>query len=181
VPERRIAVVPEPAAAAERLNEALWVGAFEEEISRSQRSGAPLSLLLIELEDGDRMHAIEQPAVASATLGRFAQAVRDAVRRPDIIASESDTRAWVIARETGRPGAQALASRLGSAVREAEPWRGAPQTVSIGIGVLGEDGRDVDSLIEAAEESRFAAAASGVDVVRGPGDDDESRGENGAP
>jgi GGDEF domain-containing protein len=146
--------------------EALWIGAFEEEIARAEHSGAPLSLLLVEMEDGDRVRAIESPALASTTLGRFAQAVRDAVRRPDLIASESDARAWVIARETGRSGAQALASRLGVSVRSAEPWRGAPMTVTIGIGVLGEDGRDAETLIAAAEESRFAAAASGVDVVR---------------
>jgi GGDEF domain-containing protein len=145
----------------------------------AEGSGAPLSLLLLELEDGDRVHAVEPPSVAHSTLGRFAQAVRDSVRRPDIIASESDTRAWVIAHETGRAGAQALASRLGDAVRAAEPWRGAPLMVSIGVGVLGEDGRDVESLIQAAEESRFAAAASGVDVVRQDGEDDRSpAGEN---
>jgi GGDEF domain-containing protein len=165
-------MIPEPPAVAESSRDALWIGAFQEEISNAERSGTPLSLLLVELEDGERVRAVEPPAVASATLGRFAQAVRDAVRRPDIIASESETRAWVIARETSRSGAQALAARLGEFVRAAEPWRGAPMTVSIGIGVLGEDGRDVDSLIEAAEESRFAAAASGVDVVREGGDYD---------
>ncbi len=167
--EPQIVAVPEPAPPVPRReDEALWIGALEEEIRRSERSGASLSLLLVELEDGHRVVDIEPPAVAGATLGRFAQAVRDAVRRPDIIASESDTRAWVIARETGRSAAHALATRLGQAVREAEPWRGAPLNVSIGVGVLGEDGRDVDSLLEAAEESRFAAEASGVDVL--PGD-----------
>ena len=43
---------------------------------------------------------------------------------------------------------------------------GAPLSVSVGVAVFGEDGQDVSSLIETAEESRFAAAASGVAVLR---------------
>ncbi len=111
------------------------------------------------------MAMIEPPAVASATIGRFAQAIRDTVRRSDILASETDNRVWIIARDTGRSGAQALGSRVARAVRNAEPWRGAPLTIAVGIAILGEEGREAERLIAAAEESRFAAAASGVPVV----------------
>ncbi len=156
--------VPQPAGPAPD-RQALWVGALEEEVTRSERSGAQVSLLLAELEDADRMLAVEAPAKASAMFGRFAQAVRDAVRRQDILASESETRAWIIARDTGRAGAQALAGRIATLVRAAPEWRGAPLAVTVGIAVLGEDGGDPDSLIEAAEETRFAAAASGVGVI----------------
>jgi GGDEF domain-containing protein len=158
---------PDPAAppAATPDRQALWIGALEEELLRSQRAGARLSLLLAELEDADRMLAVEAPARANAMFGRFAQAVRDAVRRQDILASESETRAWVIARDTGRAGAQALAGRIAATVRAAPEWRGAPLSVSIGIAVLGEDGIESEPLIEAAEEARFAAAASGVGVI----------------
>jgi GGDEF domain-containing protein len=148
--------------------QALWIGALEEELDRSERTGAHLSLLLAELEDADRMLAVEAPAQASAMFGRFAQAVRDAVRRQDILASESETRAWILARDTGRAGAQALALRIAGMVRAAPEWRGAPLSVTIGIAVLGEDGTDAESLIESAEEERFAASASGVGVITEP-------------
>jgi GGDEF domain-containing protein len=98
--------------------------------------------------------------------------VRDAVRRQDILACESDTRMWVIARDTGRPGAQALAGRIAGKVAHGPEWRGAPLTVTIGVAVLHEDGRDSEALMEAAEEARFAAAASGVPVVTEPGRSD---------
>jgi GGDEF domain-containing protein len=87
------------------------------------------------------------------------------VRREDILACETDTRAWVIARETARGGAYALGTRIAAAVQQAPAWRGAPLTVSVGLAVLGEDGRDASSLIEAAEEAKFAATASGVRVM----------------
>ncbi len=145
--------------------QALWIGALEEELARAAQAGIPLALLLAELEESERVAAVEPRGVATATIGRFAQAIRDTVRRPDLLASETESRVWIIARDTGRAGAQALASRIARSVRSAETWRGAPLTISIGIAVLGEDGRDADSLIAAAEESRFAAAASGVPVV----------------
>ena len=39
-------------------------------------------------------------------------------------------------------------------------------TVTVGVSVLGEDGRDTDTLIEAAEQARFVASASGIEIVR---------------
>lgn len=153
-------------------SQALWIGALEEEIQRT--AGGPLSLLLAELEDADRVSAVETASEASATFSEFAQAVRSVVRRQDILVCETDTRAWIIARDTGRPGAQALGARLTEAVRERRPWRGAAMTASVGVAVLGEDGRSSAELMDAAEEARFAAAAAGSGVIPAvPGDGPE--------
>lgn len=145
---------------------ALWLTAFEDEISHAATSGAPLSLLLADLEDAERVIAVEPDGDANPTFGRFAQAVRSAVRRQDILACETDSRAWIIARDTARAGAQALGGRIAQAVTEAGPWRGAPLRVSVGLAVFREDGEDSATLVEAAEEASFAAAASGIGIVR---------------
>jgi GGDEF domain-containing protein len=144
----------------------LWMGAVEDEIARAEGAGSPLSLLLVELDDADRVVAAESAGEATATFGRFAQAVRTVMRRQDILACESDSRAWIIAPGTARAGAQALGARVAGAVRAIEPWRGAPLTVSIGVAILGEDGKRCDELIASAEEAKFAAAASGIEIVR---------------
>ncbi len=148
--------------------EALWVGALQDEITRS--GGAPLTLVLAELEDAAQLVAVENERTASATFGEFAKAVRGAVRRQDILFCETDARAWVIARNTDRTGAQVLGSRISVAVRENQLWRGAPMVASVGVAVLGEDGLSPSELVEAAEEARFAAAAGGVEILR---DDEE--------
>ena len=140
-------------------SEALWIGALEEEILRSAGSG--LSLLLAELEDADRVAAVESPSAAAATFGRFSAAVRSAVRRQDILVCETDSRAWVIARNTSHEGAHALAERIAGALQRADGWRGAPLSAGVGVAVLGADGRTGAELIEAAEEARFRASASG--------------------
>ena len=142
--------------------DSLWRGALEDEVARAQRSGAKLALLFAELSDADRVSAVEPVHGASETFGRFAQAVRSALRREDILACETESRAWIIARTTGRTGARALGSRIAAAVQEAEPWRGAPLTVGIGIAILGEDANDAVGLIDAAEEWTFAAVSAGM-------------------
>jgi GGDEF domain-containing protein len=147
--------VPDPAAP-------LWVRALQEEIERS--GGSQLSLVLAELEDADRVLAVESES--AATFGAFANAVRRSVRRQDILVGETDARAWIIALQTGRSGAEAVGSRISAAVRDSEPWRGAPMIATIGVAVLGDDGVTGSELIDAAERARFEAAASGVDLIR---------------
>jgi GGDEF domain-containing protein len=161
VPEEVPMVAP---AAPPSSSEPLWMDALEEEIARSGVS--PLSLLLAELDDAERVAATESAVAATAAFEHFAQAVRSAVRRQDILVSETDGRAWIIARDTGRADAHALAARVAEAVGSGAAWRGAPLIASVGVAVLGEDGRTADELIDAAEEARFAAAASGTDVAR---------------
>jgi GGDEF domain-containing protein len=150
---------------APKISDALWIGALRDEIVRAARARVPLSLLLVELEEAERLLAAEPPAEASATFGRFAQAVRTALRHRDVLACETESRAWIIARDTGRAGAQALGSRIVTAVPTEQSWRGAPLTVSVGLAVLGEDGHNAAALIEAAEQMRFAAEASGIGIV----------------
>lgn len=154
-------------------SDALWVAALDDEVARSRRSGAALSLLLVELADGERIAGSELGP--EAVFGRFAQAVRGVLRRQDLLASEDQTRVWVIARDTARPGARALADRIATAVAELEPVRGAPLGVSVGLAVLGEDAHDCPGLLQAAEEAMFTAAAGGERVAECvPGDRPEA-------
>ncbi len=141
--QRRRVTLPRTASDRGRpVGDALWIGALRDEIVRAARARIPLSLLLVELEDAERMLAAEPRGEASATFGRFAQAVRTALRHRDVLACETESRAWIIARDTGRTGAQALGTRIVAAVPMEESWRGAPLTVSVGLAVLGEDGHN---------------------------------------
>lgn len=141
----------------------LWLDALEEAVAHAD--GSPLSLLLVELDDAERVVATESAVAATAAFEHFAQAVRRAVRRHDILVSETDGRAWIIARDTERSEAHALAERVAEEVGNGVAWRGAPLIASVGVAVLGENGATADELIDAAEEARFAAAASGTDVA----------------
>jgi GGDEF domain-containing protein len=144
-----------------------WPRALEAEITRSRREGMSLSLLLLELEEAERMLAVAPAQEAAATFDRFAGLVRASVRPGDLLVCENASRVWVLAPGIGREGAEQLGSDLAGAVRTAESWRGAPLRVSVGVAVLDEQADDAAGLIELAEEARFAAAARGIEIRRG--------------
>ena len=145
--------------------EDIWHQLLEANVTRSLREGNALALLVVELDDVDRLLAISSPEEVSAVLGAFDAAVWAAAgEQHGEVLSESG-RAWVIASGLERGAARTLAARLAAAVRSAEPWRGAPLKAHVGVAMLGEDGEDGASMLAAAEESRFAAQSSGLDAV----------------
>ena len=112
----------------------------------------------------DRRQRRARGARRACPYGRLAQAIRRAIRRQDLVASDHQGRAWVIAPAVGRAGAIALAERIGAGVEHGEHWRGAPLAATIGFAVYGEDGRDAATLIDRAEEAMLAASAAGVRI-----------------
>jgi hypothetical protein len=172
---------PVPAEFASAMDDGdLWIATLERHVDRAQREGGGLALLRVELVDGDRLAtaASESPNDADergVPYGRLAQAIRRAIRRQDLVASDRQGRAWVIAPAVGRAGAIALAERIGAGVEHGEHWRGAPLAATIGFAVYGEDGRDAVTLIDRAEEAMLAASAAGVrigEAVPAPGGDE---------
>ncbi|ADB53098.1 GGDEF domain-containing protein [Conexibacter woesei] len=154
----------------------LWIATLERHIDRCQREGGGLALLRVELVDADRVAASAPEGQAGVPYGRLAQAVRRAIRRQDLVASDHQGRAWVIAPGVGRAGAIALAERIGAGVEHGETWRGAPLAATIGFAVYGEDGRDGPTLIDRAEEAMLAATAAGVRIGEAiPQSDDDGQ------
>jgi hypothetical protein len=147
-----------------------WPGALERAVARSRREGAALSLLLIELEEAERILVVEPAQQAATIFDRFVAVVRAAARPGDLVVPEGASRAWVIAHGADASASVVLGSELAGAVGGAESWRGAPLRASVGRAVLGDQADDAAGLIEAAEEAQFAAAARGIEITRaGPG------------
>ena len=145
----------------------LWLEALERRLAEGGRSGRSLALLLVDLDSADRLRLAE-PQEAADAFARAGRAVREEVRRPDVVAHEGDGRAWVIAGDTGRTGAAALARRIADAVESAAALHDAALTASIGIAVYPDDAREAAALTAQAEEGMYAARAAGVRVVGGP-------------
>lgn len=162
---------PVPAELASAMDDGdLWIATLERHVDRAQREGGGLALLRVELVDGERLTAlaVSDPETEAedrgVPYGRLAQAIRRAIRRQDLVASDRQGRAWVIAPAVGRAGAIALAERIGAGVEHGEHWRGAPLAATIGFAVYGEDGRDAPTLIDRAEEAMLAASAAGMRI-----------------
>jgi hypothetical protein len=168
--ERGASVTPLPRRAADGARDGaaramddseLWLATLERHIERCEREGGGLALLRVELVDGEHVAASAPAGEAGVPYGRLAQAIRQAIRRQDLVASDHEGRAWVIAPGVGRAGALALAERIGAGVEEGTSWHGAPLAATIGFAVYGEDGRDAATLMERADEAMLAASAAG--------------------
>jgi diguanylate cyclase (GGDEF)-like protein len=145
----------------------LWVEALERQLADGSRSGRRFALLLVELDSAERLRMAGADVAADA-FARVGRAVREHVRRADVVAHEDDGRVWVIAGDTGRGGASALALRIADAVEAAASLHGAALTASIGIAVYPDDGREAATLTAQAEEGMYTARAAGTRVGGGP-------------
>jgi diguanylate cyclase (GGDEF)-like protein len=145
----------------------LWIEALERQLAEGGRSGHRFALLLVDLDAAERLQAAGADEAAEA-FARISRAVREHVRRADVVAHEDDGRVWVIAGETGRGGASALAQRIADAVEGAASLHGEALTASVGIAIYPDDGREAVPLTAQAEERMYAARASGMRVGDGP-------------
>src|SRR5207248_2427909 len=82
----------------------LWIEALERQLADGGRSGRSFALLLVDLDSAERLR-LAGPEEAADAFARAGRAVREEVRRPDVVAHEGDGRVWVIAGDTGRAGA----------------------------------------------------------------------------
>jgi GGDEF domain-containing protein len=136
-----------------------WEVRLSDWIARAHERSSALALLMVELDDIDRLLAISSPEEVAAALESFETTVRSVQDRGEILVEGG--RAWLIVPGLSRARAWGLGAKLSSAVSAAYRWRGAPLSVSVGLAVLGQNGDDAASMIAAAEESRFAAQATG--------------------
>ena len=141
-----------------------WMAALESQLAQGGRWGRQFALLLVEVDEAERLRVAGQAGRGKDPLAGVGRAVRERLREIDVLAHEDDARLWVIAPGCGDEGALALASRLAEGIAEVGSRR-APLTASVGVSMYPRDGRDAGALAEQAEEQMFAARAAGVAVA----------------
>ncbi|MCW3065212.1 MAG: hypothetical protein JWN32_2384 [Solirubrobacterales bacterium] len=159
-----------PVAPAPDGEETEWRQALAEQLEAAGRAGEPLALLLVEIDDAERLRA----AGAGTTLARVVRAIRGEVRRPDVIALEEDGRVWIIAPGMPRQGGANLARRVLAAVGTVEHRR-VPLMATLGVAVSPDDGRDTATLAAAAEQDLLTAQADNVRMAASDAGDEPPR------
>lgn len=155
------------------VNRRMFDQSLEREVARSRRDGAPLSLVLI---DVDRFKAFNDtyghPAGDQALL-IVSACLTDGLKRPgDLVARYGGEEFAAILPNTSAEGAHKLAENIRRAIRaRGLPHQGSDKgalTVSIGLAtILPEDvGGRPEDLLRIADEALYAAKAAGRDCVR---------------
>ncbi len=142
-----------------------WATAVVRRVDRLLAHGAPVSVLVVDVEDAERLLAADLHGEARTTLDRTERALREELRPGDAAVRERDGRLWVIGGGTTLEGARALGRRLAGAVSSSGNVGGVPLRAAVGIAVSPDDGTDAASLVAHADEGVFAARAAGVELA----------------
>jgi diguanylate cyclase (GGDEF)-like protein len=144
---------------------------FAREAKRSDRTGQPLSLILIDIDDFKKLNDELGHAAGDTVLQCVANALTCELRDTDFLSRYGGEEFALLAPQTDLDGALALAEKLRLAVQQAEfpvvgPRGRARTTVSIGVG---EHGGCPDATFEAADRALYEAKGSGKDCVMSGG------------
>jgi diguanylate cyclase (GGDEF)-like protein len=151
------------------LNPRAFHTRLEEEVERSRRSGAPITLLLLDL---DRLKALNDRhghVIGDRALERIAGAIRGELRSIDVGARVGGDEFGLLAVGTDRTAAGAVANRLQRTIEaERDTELGLQITASIGIATFDpahDRLLDVRDLTRAADAALYEAKATGRNRV----------------
>jgi diguanylate cyclase (GGDEF)-like protein len=138
-----------------------------QEIKRSERSGAPVALMMLDIDHFKRYNDRFGHQAGDEALRAVAQAVAREIRSVDFVARYGGEEFAVIMPATEGHAAAAVAERVRRAVesRNLRAPEGGPVTVSIGVAVYPEAGGDGPGLVAAADGALYAAKGDGRNRV----------------
>ena len=136
---------------------------------RAQRSGSPLSLIMIDIDHFKAFNDNHGHQAGDEALRQVAQTIKANVRRPaDLAARYGGEEFAVVLTETDAAGTRLLAEKIRSAVEQMEPANpGTPKlTVSLGACTrYAKPGDDPEQLLRTADKALYQAKKRGRNRV----------------
>ncbi len=145
------------------------------DVERARRSGAPLSVAMIDLDHFKSVNDRFGHAAGDEALRRFAALLRLECRAADLPGRHGGEEFVVSLGDTGIDEAAQFAERLRARVEAETAGDQAPVTISVGVAELRAEHASPDELINAADAALYAAKAGGRNrVVRFEGEAEPS-------
>ncbi|MGW6128408.1 diguanylate cyclase [Cellulomonas sp. NPDC055163] len=142
------------------LNRRAFDDTLRRELSRSERSGAPLAVVLVDLDHFKRVNDEHGHAEGDRTLRAAARALQSAARTSDLVARYGGEEFAVILPDTTAAQAMEAAERYRAAVARAD----TAVRVTCSLGVAGIDGAtSVEQVLARADGALYEAKAQGRD------------------
>ena len=142
-----------------------------EEILRAQRSGAPLALLMIDLDDFKLVNDTLGHLFGDEVLRWAAEQIRAALRGSDVAARYGGDEFAVILPDTPAAGAREVGERIVAALHDrpyqAEGRGPVPVGASVGVASFPADGRSAQALIAGADAALYRVKGFGGRGVEG--------------
>lgn len=145
------------------LNRRAFQQRIEEECERSARSGAPLSLLMLDVDRFKSYNDEFGHPAGDEALRQVGRVLKTASRVCDAVARYGGEEFAVILPNTGSDGASVLGERLRRAVAAA-PWPKRSMTISVGTATA-EGKPDADALVSRTDQALYHAKNQGRNRV----------------
>jgi len=134
---------------------------LNEEISRTNRTGRPLSLLFIDLDNLKLINDSYGHLAGDRALGTVSEVIRGCIRKMDIPARYGGDEIVIILPETDSGQALQVGERIKRKVANT-PFHGeAHLTVSIGVATCPQDGTRPEDLLRMADRAMYQAKQKG--------------------
>ena len=151
------------------FNRRTFIDLAEKQLSRARRLDAPLSLVLLDLDHFKRVNDNHGHLVGDHVLQRFADLVRDQLRKEDVLVRYGGEEFCLLLPDVPGTGAVALAGRIRKAIARAPIVVDGIEvslTVSAGVAARIDEGPDgLDGLIARADEALYMAKNRGRNRV----------------
>ncbi len=140
---------------------------FAREVKRVKRTGMPLCLVLIDIDDFKSLNDHLGHAAGDAALKQIAEVMSTVLRDTDVLCRYGGEEFALLSPQTDLPGATALAERVRGAVAESEyeiADPGGPVRITVSIGVA-EFSQSTGDTFKAADRALYDAKAAGKNCV----------------
>lgn len=145
------------------------------EVARSQRSGLPLSLVMLDVDRFKQLNDAYGHPAGDEVLRQLARVLTETRRANDLVARYGGEEFAVILVDTARVTAGKVAERIRERIAEhdfsdaaAIAGKGTTRlavTVSLGVATFPDDGADTGALVRAADSALYAAKRAGRDRI----------------
>jgi diguanylate cyclase (GGDEF)-like protein/putative nucleotidyltransferase with HDIG domain len=165
------------------LNHKAFQLRLQQEVTRAQRAGRPLAVLMLDLDDFGAINNTYGHQVGDATLAAVAEALRTGLRLSDLAARYGGDEFALLLSETSLDEAKRIAERLCGAIAAltvAAPGMTLRLEASIGVAALPDHAHTRDELVRAADRAAYAALARVLGRVCCPEDADRAAEEHEA-
>jgi len=152
------------------FNKRYFLEALEREMSRAQRYGRPLSILMFDIDHFKRVNDTYGHLAGDYVLQSLARLISTRARREEIFARYGGEEFVILLPETHKEGGMELAEQLRKRVASYSfifEGEEIPVTVSIGVATVTDGGLSESEFVKKVDERLYQAKSEGRNCVRG--------------
>ena len=141
---------------------------FQRELSRAERAGRPLSLLMLDIDHFKKVNDTYGHQIGDTVLDRLAALLRESVRDCDFVGRYGGEEFLILLPESDKGDGMRTAQRIQCKTRQLAVTAAGERlaiTVSIGVSGYPEDGRDAEEILNLADDALYASKAQGRDRI----------------